>query len=122
MAEEKNKPEEPREEQAESTEGGQTKPPVIEPGHTFASVTDQISAITLGKKMPRGWWIGFGIAFLLTMGLLFTITQLLVVGIGLWGVNVPVGWGWDILNFVWWIGIGHAGTLISAILLLLRQQ
>ena len=48
--------------------------------------------------------------------------QLLFVGIGLWGVNIPVAWGMDILNFVWWIGIGHAGTLISAILLLLRQQ
>ncbi len=54
--------------------------------------------------------------------MLLTITQLLFVGIGLWGVNIPVAWGMDILNFVWWIGIGHAGTLISAILLLLRQQ
>ena len=98
------------------------RPVVIEPGHTFASVTDQISAITLSGKMPKTWWIGFGIAFALTMGLLYTITMLLTVGIGLWGVNVPVGWGFDILNFVWWIGIGHAGTLISAILLLLRQQ
>ncbi len=119
MADEQNKPEYPH---VDEQEGARVKPPVIEPGHTFASVTDQISAITLGKRMPRGWWIGFGIAFLLTMTLLFTITQLLVVGIGLWGVNVPVGWGFDILNFVWWIGIGHAGTLISAILLLLRQQ
>jgi molybdopterin-containing oxidoreductase family membrane subunit len=98
------------------------RPPVIEEGHTFASVTDQISAITLGGKMPRTWWIGFGIAFALTMGLLYTIGMLLFVGVGVWGVNVPVGWGFDILNFVWWIGIGHAGTLISAILLLLRQQ
>src|SRR6266498_3530337 len=54
--------------------------------------------------------------------MLLTITKLLFEGIGLWGVNIPVAWGMDILNFVWWIGIGHAGTLISAILLLLRQQ
>jgi len=96
--------------------------PVIEEGHTFASVTDQISAITLSGKMPKQWIIGFGVAFLLVMGLLYTITMLLVRGVGLWGVNIPVGWGFDILNFVWWVGIGHAGTLISAILLLLRQQ
>ena len=51
-----------------------------------------------------------------------TVTLLLAKGVGIWGVNVPVGWGFDIINFVWWIGIGHAGTLISAILLLLRQQ
>jgi molybdopterin-containing oxidoreductase family membrane subunit len=54
--------------------------------------------------------------------LLATISYLLLKGVGIWGVNVPVGWGFDIINFVWWIGIGHAGTLISAILLLLRQQ
>ncbi len=98
------------------------KPPVIAPGHTFASVTDQISAITLGGKMPRSWWVGFTVSFLLLNLLLFTIAALVTVGVGLWGVNVPVGWGFDIINFVWWIGIGHAGTLISAILLLLRQQ
>ncbi len=54
--------------------------------------------------------------------LLVTIANLLFRGIGIWGLNVPVGWGFDIINFVWWIGIGHAGTLISAILLLLRQN
>ena len=96
--------------------------PIIEPGHTFASVTDKISSIVLGGRPPLGWFIGFGIAFLLLMGLLYTIATLLFVGVGIWGINVPVGWGFDIINFVWWIGIGHAGTLISAILLLLRQQ
>jgi molybdopterin-containing oxidoreductase family membrane subunit len=98
------------------------RPLVIEEGHTFASVTDQISAITLSGKMPKQWFIGFAVAFLLVMGLFYTITLLVVEGVGLWGVNIPVGWGFDILNFVWWVGIGHAGTLISAILLLLRQQ
>src|SRR5512134_1723528 len=96
--------------------------PVIGPGHTYASVTDKISEIVLTTKTPRGWIIGFAISFLLSMMLLFTIASLLVKGVGLWGINIPVGWGFDIINFVWWIGIGHAGTLISAILLLLRQQ
>src|SRR3981189_2060097 len=96
--------------------------PILGPGYSFASVTDKISAIVLIRR-PPGWWIlGFAGAFALVMLLLYTITKLLFVGIGLWGVNIPVAWGMDILNFVWWIGIGHAGTLISAILLLLRQQ
>jgi molybdopterin-containing oxidoreductase family membrane subunit len=96
--------------------------PVIGPGHTYASITDKISSIVLTRKTPRGWLIGFTITFLLTMMLLYSIGNLLVRGVGLWGINVPVGWGFDIINFVWWIGIGHAGTLISAILLLLRQE
>src|SRR5438552_3707092 len=99
-----------------------TRPPVIEPGHTYASVTDKIAALVLAGKTPRGWWIGFGIGFALTMMLLYAIAHLFIHGIGVWGVNVPVAWGFAIVNFVWWIGIGHAGTLISAILLLLRQE
>jgi Ni/Fe-hydrogenase subunit HybB-like protein len=95
--------------------------PVIAPGHTFATITDKISAIVLNRT-PRGWWFGFTIAFLLVLVLLYSIGALLVKGVGLWGINAPVGWGFDIINFVWWIGIGHAGTLISAILLLLRQE
>ncbi len=67
------------------------------------------------------WFFGAAVGFVLTMVLLATITHLVFKGVGIFGVNVPVGWGFDILNFVWWIGIGHAGTLISAILLLLRQ-
>jgi Ni/Fe-hydrogenase subunit HybB-like protein len=97
-------------------------PPVIKPGYTFASVTDKISAIVLGRRTPKGWLIGFAISFLLVMLLLFSISLLLIKGIGVWGVNVPVAWGFAIINFVWWIGIGHAGTLISAILLLLNQS
>jgi Ni/Fe-hydrogenase subunit HybB-like protein len=96
--------------------------PVLEPGHTFGSITEKISSIVLTKKTPLGWFIGFGISFLLLMGLIFTISLLLFVGVGIWGIMIPVGWGFDIINFVWWIGIGHAGTLISAILLLLRQE
>src|SRR5688572_31718255 len=93
-----------------------TTTPVIEPGLTFASVTDKISSIVLKRKTSLGWFIGFAISFTLFQLLLLTITNLVFNGIGLWGINVPVAWGVDILNFVWWIGIGHAGTLISAIL------
>src|SRR3954453_6040618 len=96
--------------------------PVIDPGLTFASVTDKISSIVLKRKTSLAWFFGFAISFALFQLMLLTITNLVFVGIGLWGVNVPVAWGIDILNFVWWIGIGHAGTLISAILLLLRQR
>lgn len=95
--------------------------PILEPGHTFASVTDQISSITLRRRTTIGWFLGFGLTGMLAMLLVATIGGLVVRGIGLWGPNNPVGWGFDIINFVWWIGIGHAGTLISAILLLLRQ-
>jgi molybdopterin-containing oxidoreductase family membrane subunit len=85
-------------------------------------VTDKISAITLSRRTPLGWWIGFGFAFIWVMVLFFAIAYLFAVGVGIWGINIPVAWGFAITNFVWWIGIGHAGTLISAILLLMRQQ
>src|SRR5262250_2241705 len=96
--------------------------PVIDPELTFASVTDKISSIVLKRKTSLAWFFGFAISFALFQLMLLAMTNLVFVGIGLWGVNVPVAWGIDILNFVWWIGIGHAGTLISAILLLLRQR
>jgi Ni/Fe-hydrogenase subunit HybB-like protein len=96
--------------------------PVIEPGHTFASVTDKISAIVLTRRTPWFWYLGFGLSFILVLILLFATAYLLTVGVGVWGINIPVAWGFAIVNFVWWIGIGHAGTLISAILLLLRQK
>jgi molybdopterin-containing oxidoreductase family membrane subunit len=96
--------------------------PVLGPGHDYATVTDKISSIVLTRRTPRAWWVGFAIAFLLALGFLAAVTWLLVRGIGIWGNNVPVAWAWDITNFVWWVGIGHAGTLISAILLLFRQK
>src|ERR671918_637818 len=101
---------------------GMPAAPIIEPGHTFASVTDKISAIVLTGRTPRFWYVGFGISFMLVLVLLFATAYLITVGVGVWGINVPVAWGFAIVNFVWWIGIGHAGTLISAILLLLRQK
>jgi Ni/Fe-hydrogenase subunit HybB-like protein len=99
----------------------QTPTPVIAPGHTFGTVTDKISAIVLTQKTPVGWWVGFLIAFGFVNVLMVSLAYLLVKGTGIWGINAPVGWGFAIVNFVWWIGIGHAGTLISAILLLLKQ-
>src|SRR4030095_16751884 len=95
---------------------------ILEPGHTFASITDKISSIVLTRRKRTGWFLGFALAFALVMMLLYSIGYLLVAGVGGWGVAAPVGWGFAIINFVWWIGIGHAGTLISAILLLLNQQ
>ncbi len=103
-------------------ESGDGVPPVMGPGYTFRSVSEKISSITLARRTPRGWWLGFAFMFALTMMLLYTIFWLLFVGVGVWGINVPVAWGFAIINFVWWIGIGHAGTLISAILLLLHQK
>ncbi len=96
--------------------------PVIGPGHSYASITDQISAMVMTRKTPLGWIAGFVVAFGLANLLFLSAAYLLFKGVGIWGVNVPVGWGFAIINFVWWIGIGHAGTLISAILLLMRQQ
>jgi molybdopterin-containing oxidoreductase family membrane subunit len=97
-------------------------PPVIGPGHTYASVTDKISAIVLSRKTPVVWFVTFALAASAAAMMFGTIGYLFYMGIGIWGVNIPVGWGFDIVNFVWWVGIGHAGTLISAILLLFRQQ
>jgi molybdopterin-containing oxidoreductase family membrane subunit len=98
------------------------RPPVLEPGHTYATVTDQISSIVLTRGTPRSWLGGFIVALGLLMVFLYSTAYLLAAGIGIWGNNVPVAWAFDIINFVWWIGIGHAGTLISAVLLLFRQQ
>jgi molybdopterin-containing oxidoreductase family membrane subunit len=102
--------------------GSPSRPPVLEPGYTFAGVTDKISSIVLRRKTSSGWILGFGIGFALLMILNMAIGYLLIKGVGIWGIDIPVGWGFAIVNFVWWIGIGHAGTLISAILLLLNQQ
>jgi Ni/Fe-hydrogenase subunit HybB-like protein len=96
-------------------------PPFIGPGHTYASITEKISSVVLTKKTPIEWFAMFSVGFLGTMTLFYSLTYLLVRGVGIFGINIPVGWGFDIVNFVWWIGIGHAGTFISAILLLVHQ-
>ena len=95
---------------------------VLAPGHTFGSVTDKISWIVLRRPITLGWVFGFAVAFGLLNLLLLAMTYLFFKGTGICGINIPVGWGFAIINFVWWIGIGHAGTLISAILLLLKQS
>jgi Ni/Fe-hydrogenase subunit HybB-like protein len=97
-------------------------PPMVEGDHTFASVSDKIGDLTLKKRTPFHWFIGFGIAFMVAQLLAVSVIYLLANGMGIFGNNQPVGWAFPIINFVWWIGIGHAGTLISAILLLLNQK
>jgi len=97
-------------------------PPVIAPGHSFGSVTEKISSIVLLRRTGPGWIFGFLLAFMLLGLFMLTVGYLFLRGVGIWGINIPVAWGFAIINFVWWIGIGHAGTLISAILLLFRQE
>src|SRR5260370_27243067 len=89
--------------------------PVIGPGYTYGSVTDKISAIVLTRPTSLGWFVGFSIAFSL-MGLLtVAIGWLVIKGTGFWGINVPIRFGFSIVNFLCSIGIGHAGTLVAAI-------
>jgi Ni/Fe-hydrogenase subunit HybB-like protein len=95
---------------------------LVNPAETLESASAKISGIVLERKHPPFWWASFGVGFVLLMGLLYGITILFLVGVGIWGINIPVAWGFAIVNFVWWIGIGHAGTFISAILLLLLQK
>ena len=98
------------------------QPAVVAPGYTYTTVTEKISGIVLTRRTPLFWVIVFSTAFLLFLLLTVAITYLLYKGVGIWGINVPVAWGFAIINFVWWVGIGHAGTLISAFLLLFRQE
>ena len=105
-----------------NTVGGGDPDPIIGPGHTFETVTDKISSIVLTRPVTPGWVFGLLIAFAGLMLLNLVVTMLMIKGVGIWGIRVPTAWGFAIVNFVWWIGIGHAGTLISAILLLLHQK
>jgi len=100
----------------------ETIAPLMAPGHTFESISRDITDVVLEKPMPRAWWacLGIGVSLLGMFG--GTTAYLFWEGLGLWGINNPVGWGFAIVNLVWWIGIGHAGTLISAILLLFNQD
>ncbi len=95
--------------------------PLIEPGHTRGSISDKIGGVVLNTSTPLSWFVVVSVGMMLMGGLGLAVTYLMLKGTGIWGVNIPVGWGFAIINFVWWIGIGHAGTLISAILLLLKQ-
>jgi molybdopterin-containing oxidoreductase family membrane subunit len=107
---------------------GQTQAPpgqteqVLTPGQSYSSVSRKIADIVLDIRTPLGWVVGFGLGAILLTIYLISIAYLFARGIGIWGNNNPVFWGFPIVTFVWWIGIGHAGTLISAILFLLRQE
>lgn len=96
---------------------------VIAPGQTSGTIDDVVNAPVLENPLrtPAWWFVGFTIALLGLAVYLATVVYLIVTGIGIFGNNIPVAWGFPIINFVWWIGIGHAGTLISAALLLFRQ-
>ena len=97
------------------------RPPLIEGGLDLAGITETVTR-PVEAGMPRGWWIFFLASLSMLIFGLGSIGYLFWKGVGIWGLNNPVGWGWAIVNFVWWVGIGHAGTLISAILFLLRQR
>ncbi|GHN03182.1 molybdopterin oxidoreductase [Cytophagales bacterium WSM2-2] len=95
--------------------------PLVTGGKTVRDVSEDISRQVEGKP-TKLWWMAFGVSLVLLLYGAYCFWMLLWNGVGVWGLNKTVGWAWDITNFVWWVGIGHAGTLISAILLLFRQR
>lgn len=95
---------------------------MIGPQETYQKVSDQVADIPLKHPHQKLWFSGFTVAFTLFLIFCVSVGYLLWRGVGIWGINIPVAWGFAITNFVWWIGIGHAGTFISAILLLLYQK
>jgi Ni/Fe-hydrogenase subunit HybB-like protein len=95
--------------------------PLIEGSKTYHQITEDIC--TPAEQAPsKAWIVGFGISVALLGLYVWTLVMVIWKGTGVWNLNRTIGWGWDITNFVWWVGIGHAGTLISAILLLFRQK
>jgi molybdopterin-containing oxidoreductase family membrane subunit len=96
--------------------------PLVVGKHTLDEATSKVTDAVLRRPLLPLWMAAFGFSFLLFMIFQLAITWLLIRGIGIWGVNIPVAWGFAIANFVWWVGIGHAGTFISAILYLLHQE
>ncbi len=95
--------------------------PLVANNRPLGWISDAVARIS-EIKTPTWWWIAFGISFTMMLVCFAMIAYLMSTGVGVWGLGHPVMWGWAIVNFVWWIGIGHAGTLISAILFLLRQR
>jgi Ni/Fe-hydrogenase subunit HybB-like protein len=97
---------------------------ILGPGHNYDTVTQRIAGVVFlnWKNTPKNWYLGLTGAMLFVMLLMTAVSYLFLRGVGIWGINIPIGWGFAIINFVWWIGIGHAGTLISAILFLLKQD
>ena len=107
---------------ADATQAGGEDSSVLLGSPSDPEIARRISAIPLRPQLPKRFWFGFAFFFLFALFFLFSITWLLTQGIGVLGLNIPAAWGFPIVNTVWWIGIGHAGTLISAVLLLLRQK
>ncbi|MFM7375027.1 MAG: NrfD/PsrC family molybdoenzyme membrane anchor subunit, partial [Chthoniobacterales bacterium] len=105
----------------EAAEQRITRAPLVTNNRSMAWITDHVASVT-EKKAPVWWWVLFTISSALAVCSVLCIGYLISTGVGVWGLNHPVGWAWDITNFVFWIGIGHAGTLISAILFLTRQK
>jgi len=98
----------------------QIRPPLVVGSKDYHQISEDICR-PVEAKPSRAWWIGFIVSVLFLCFGILSVTMEVIYGTGQWNLNKTVGWGWDITNFVWWIGIGHAGTLISAILLLFRQ-
>jgi hypothetical protein len=98
----------------------QIRPPLVDGGKDYHQISEDICR-PVETKPSRSWWIGLIISVIFLCFGILSVTMEVIYGTGQWNLNKTVGWGYDITNFVWWIGIGHAGTLISAILLLFRQ-
>ena len=94
----------------------QIREPLVDGDKTYAQVTEDIIR-PIEMKPSRLWYIGFYISVALLLFGVYSVYREVTYGIGQWNLNKTIGWGWDITNFVWWVGIGHAGTLISAILI-----
>ena len=108
-------------EEIASTERPLTRVPLVLNRRSYGWITERIAG-AVENRAPRWWWVAFAVTAGIAGFGLFCLGYQISTGVGTWGLNHPVGWGWDITNFVFWIGIGHAGTLISAILYLLRQK
>ncbi|MGB8191132.1 MAG: NrfD/PsrC family molybdoenzyme membrane anchor subunit [Chitinophagaceae bacterium] len=98
----------------------QARPPLVQGNKDYHQVTEDIVRV-IEARPTKLWWIGFLISVALLLFGIYSVGREVYYGTGQWNLNKTIGWGWDITNFVWWVGIGHAGTLISAILLLFRQ-
>ena len=96
------------------------RPKLVENDRSFSWITNKVCGI-VEEKTPTWWWVAFSCAVFLASFTAIGLTYLVTTGVGVWGLANPINWGWAIVNFVFWIGIGHAGTLISAILCLLKQ-
>ena len=99
----------------------ETREPLILGDKTYHEITEDICRPIEGKA-NKWWWLSFTVASAALLWWIISVSYTVGTGLGVWGLNKTVGWAWDITNFVWWVGIGDAGTLISAILLLFRQK